>query len=279
MSSERPSTRPFTPYPVTPQRADARMLSKVPEVTVYFWIIKILATTVGETAADYLNMTLGFGLTTTTVVTVVLLVLTLTAQMWIHRYVPALYWWTVLLISVTGTLITDNLTDTFGVPLTVSTTLFAVALVMVFTAWYATERSLSIHSIRTRRREAFYWAAVLTTFALGTAAGDLIAERMSVGYLLSFLLFTGIIAAIAAAHYALGLNSVIAFWAAYIVTRPLGASLGDLLTQPHEAGGLGISGSVVNTVFLVSMIAIVGYLSVTHIDRIEQRRNSFAEGR
>lgn len=246
-------------------------LSKVPEVTLYFWVIKILATTVGETAADYVNTTLGFGLRWTTVIAVVLLIVTLVAQFRASRYLPPLYWWTVLLISVTGTLITDNLTDNLGVPLIATTIVFAVALIIVFATWYLVERTLSIHSIRTRRREAFYWLAILVTFALGTAAGDLISEKLALGYLTSLLIFAGAIAVITFAHYAFKLNAVVAFWAAYIVTRPLGASLGDLLTQPRDAGGLGIGTTITNLAFLAVIVVLVGYLSVTKVDRIEQR--------
>ncbi|MCR8897457.1 hypothetical protein NWF34_10910 [Gordonia sp. GONU] len=251
-------------------------MSKVPEVTVYFWIIKILATTVGETAADYVNMTLGLGLQSTTVVAVILLVVTLVAQFTSTRYLPALYWWTVLLVSVTGTLITDNLTDNLGVPLMATTIVFALALVAVFATWYAFERTLSIHSIRTGRREAFYWLAILTTFALGTASGDLVAEKLALGYLTSLIIFTVVIAVVTAAHYLFKLNMVVAFWAAYVVTRPLGASLGDLLTQPRDDGGLGLSTTATNLVFLAVMVLLVGYLSLTKIDRLEQRDVSHA---
>ena len=251
-------------------------LSKVPEITIYFWVIKIFATTVGETAADYLNGTIGLGLTNTTYVAVGLLVISLAGQFAVHRYIPALYWWIVVLVSVTGTLITDNLTDNFGVPLTVTTTVFACALILVFLAWWAVERTLSIHSIRTPRREAFYWLAILATFALGTAAGDLIAERLALGYGWSLVLFAAVIAAITLGHYQFRLNAVIAFWAAYIVTRPLGASLGDLLTQPTDAGGLGLGTTTVNTVFFVVIIALVAYLSITRVDRLEQRNPAAA---
>lgn len=252
-------------------------LSKVPEVTVYFWIIKVLATTVGETAADYVNMTLGLGLQSTTLVAIALLVVTLAVQFRVNRYIPGVYWWTVLLISVTGTLITDNLTDRYGVPLAVSTTVFAVALVLVFSAWYLTEHTLSIHSIRTRRREAFYWLAILVTFALGTAAGDMVAEKLALGYLTSLAIFAAVIGAIAAGHFLLGLNAVVAFWAAYIVTRPLGASLGNLLTQPADAGGIGLGTTATNVVFLVVMLILVTYLSLTKVDRIEQRDDQPAQ--
>lgn len=254
-----------------PGLVTARMaMSKVPEVTVYFWIIKILATTVGETAADYLNMDLGFGLRGTTAVTVALLGATFVAQFRVRRYIPALYWWTVLLVSVTGTLITDNLTDALGVPLPVSTACFAAALVVVFLAWRLTEGTLSIHSVRTRRREAFYWLAVLVTFALGTAAGDLIAEKLALGYWLSLVLFAAVIALITALHLGLRAGAVAAFWAAYIITRPLGASLGDLLTQPGDAGGFGLDGTVVNLVFLGVIVLLVGYLSWSRVDQIDE---------
>lgn len=244
-------------------------LSKVPEVTIYFWIIKILATTVGETAADYLNMTLGFGLQFTSVITGALLVVALFAQFGVRRYVPAIYWWCVLVISVAGTLITDNLTDHWGVPLEVSTAVFAAMLILLLALWYGVERTLSIHSIRTRRREGFYWATILTTFALGTAAGDLIAERMGLGYRTSLVCFAVVIAAIYLCHRFLGLTAVVAFWAAYIVTRPLGASLGDLLTQPADVGGLAIDSTLVNIVFLMVMVGLVAYLTMSRVDRIE----------
>ena len=167
------------------------MLNKVPEVTLYFWIIKVLCTTVGETAADFLNDNLGLGLTKTTFVTAAVLVVALVFQFRVRRYVPGIYWLAVVLISVVGTLITDNLTDNFGVSLVTTTVVFSVVLAAVFAAWYASERTLSIHTIVTTRREAFYWLAVLFTFALGTAAGDLTAERLAVGYWKSALLFGG----------------------------------------------------------------------------------------
>jgi len=259
--------------PVTKDTAHTvrRAMSKVPEVTIYFWVIKILATTVGETAADYLNDTLGFGLTNTTYVAVGLLIVSLVAQFAIRRYVPVLYWWLVVLISVTGTLITDNLTDNAGVPLAVTTAIFSVTLIVVFSAWYGVEKTLSIHSIRTPRREAFYWLAILVTFALGTAAGDLIVEKLALGYGWSLVLFAGLIAAITVGHYRFRLNAVLAFWAAYVITRPLGASIGDLLTQPADDGGLGVGKTAVNIMFFAVIIVLVGYLTVTKVDRLEQR--------
>src|SRR6185436_13068253 len=183
----------------------------------------VLCTTVGETAADLLNENLGLGLTNTTYIIGALLVAALVAQFRLRRYVPSVYWLAVVLISIVGTLITDNLTDNLGVSLVVTTVAFSIVLSVVFAVWWASERTLSIHTIFTRRREAFYWLAVLFTFALGTAAGDLVAEQFSLGYGVSIAIFGGVIAAIAAAHYALGMNAVLSFWLAYIMTRPLGA--------------------------------------------------------
>jgi uncharacterized membrane-anchored protein len=248
------------------------MLNKVPEVTLFFWIIKILATTVGETAADYLNDTLGFGLTNTTYVTGALLVVLLAFQMRSRRYVPAIYWATIVVISVFGTLITDNLTDGHGVPLATSTSVFTVLLALVFAAWFATERTLSIHSIVTTRREAFYWLTILFTFALGTAAGDLVAEKAALGYGVSVLIFAGVIALITVAHLGLRLNAVLAFWLAYIMTRPLGASIGDLLSQTRHDGGLGLGTTGTSYLFLAIILALVVFLSVTKRDVIERRR-------
>lgn len=244
------------------------MLSKVPEVTLLFWAIKIMATTVGETAADYLNFTLGLGLTVTSVITAVLTTVAIVAQFRANRYIPSLYWTVVLLISVMGTLITDNLTDNVGIPLQVTTIVFSVALAVVFLAWRRVEGTLSIHSITTRRREAFYWLAILLTFALGTAGGDLLSETMSLGYLMSGLLIAAVIGLITAGHLKWGLNAVFAFWAAYILTRPLGASLGDLLTQPTSNGGLGLGTSAVSLVFLALIVGGVGYLTATRKDVI-----------
>jgi uncharacterized membrane-anchored protein len=242
------------------------MVNKVPEITVFFWLIKVMATTVGETAADYLNETLGLGLTGTTLTAAILLVALLIVQFRANRYVPVIYWSVVVVISVAGTLITDNLTDKYGVALQVSTALFAVALAVTFAAWYAKERTLSIHTIYTTRREAFYWAAILFTFALGTAAGDLVAEQFGVGYAQSAILFGSLIAIVAIAHYRFGLNAVASFWMAYILTRPLGASIGDYLSQSRDDGGLGIGTTATSVVFLASILAMVTYLAITRRD-------------
>jgi len=248
------------------------MLNKVPEVTLFFWIIKIMCTTVGETAADYLNVNLGFGLTNTTYFTGALLAVLLLVQFRLRRYVPAIYWAVVVVISVFGTLITDNMTDAYNVPLTTSTALFSVILAAVFAGWYAVERTLSIHSIVTTRRESFYWLAILFTFALGTAAGDLSAEQFSLGYGPSILIFGGLIAAVAVAHYAFKLNAVLAFWLAYILTRPLGASIGDWMSQNNpKYGGLGLGTTGTSYIFLGCILALVSYLSITKRDRTEVR--------
>jgi uncharacterized membrane-anchored protein len=245
-----------------------KMLNKVPEVTLYFWIIKILATTVGETAADYLNTNLNFGLTGTTVAMSGILAIVLVGQFGLRKYVPGVYWLAVVLISVVGTLITDNLVDNFGVPLQTTTIAFSIALAVTFAAWYASERTLSIHSIVTRRREAFYWLAVLFTFALGTAAGDLVAESLNLGYWKSALMFSALIALVALAWRHLRLNPVLAFWIAYVLTRPLGASLGDYLSQDRSAGGRGLGTVGTSAIFLVTILAVVIYLTVTKKDQI-----------
>src|SRR3954452_22534822 len=247
-----------------------QMLNKVPEVTFFFWLIKIMCTTVGETAADYLNVNLGWGLTNTTYFTGALLVVLLATQFRLRRYVPAVYWSAVVVISVFGTLITDNMTDRYNVPLTTSTAVFAVVLALVFGVWYAFERTLSIHTIVTTRREAFYWLAILFTFALGTAAGDLVAEKFSIGYGPSIAIFGGVIALITVAYYAFKLNAVLAFWLAYIMTRPLGASIGDFMSQKsHKYGGLGLGTTDTSYIFLGCILVLVVFLSITRRDVTE----------
>lgn len=260
--SDNASTRSLTSDYAENEARASSLLSKVPEITLLFWIIKMMSTTVGETAADFLNEDLGFGLTGTSFVMGGLLLLALVAQVRARRYIPWIYWTTVLLISIFGTLVTDNMTDRFGVPLTVSTAVFSVLLVITFMIWYRVEKTLSIHSIFTRRRELFYWAAILVTFALGTAAGDLVSEGMNVGYENSLFLFGGLIAATALAYYVFNANAVLTFWIAYILTRPLGASLGDLLSQPHANGGLGLGATDTNYIFLITIIGLVGYLTL-----------------
>ncbi|MED1410663.1 MULTISPECIES: membrane protein [Bacillus] len=243
-----------------------QMLNKVPEVTIFFWIIKIMATTVGETGADFLNTNLNFGLTKTTFVMSALLFITLVFQFRLKKYVPGIYWLTVLLISVVGTLVTDNLTDNFGVALETTTIVFTIVLLATFAAWYVSEKTLSIHSIYTTKREAFYWLAILFTFALGTAAGDLVAESLNLGYWISALIFAALIGAVTVAYYRSKLNAVLAFWIAYILTRPFGASFGDYLSQPHDAGGLGLGTVGTSVIFLATILSLVIYLTKTKKD-------------
>src|SRR5207302_1037568 len=239
-----------------------RMLNKVPEVTLYFWVIKILCTTVGETASDYLSGNVGLGLTNTTFITGALLIATLVFQFQSRKYVAGIYWLGIVLISVVGTQITDNLTDNAGVSLVTTTIAFAIALACAFGAWFASERTLSIHTIFTTRRESFYWLTVLFTFALGTAAGDLVAERINLGYALSVVMFAAAIAAVAVAHFRFKLDAVLAFWLAYILTRPLGASIGDYMSQPRANGGLGLGTVVTSAAFMAAIVGVVIFLTV-----------------
>jgi uncharacterized membrane-anchored protein len=252
--------------------APQKILNKVPEITLYFWIIKILCTTVGETAADYLNTNLNLGLTGTSLVMGSLLLIVLFCQVRATRYIPVLFWLTVVLISVVGTLITDNLTDNFGVSLVITTIVFAIALTVTFMTWYRREHTLSIHSIYTRKRELFYWLAVLFTFALGTAAGDLVAESMNLGYLISAIVFGGIIGAVVIAYYRFHLNAVAAFWIAYILTRPLGASIGDYLSQDRAEGGLGLGTTTTSILFLAAISVMIIFLTITRKDVVTASR-------
>lgn len=252
--------------PTATETTMRQLWNKVPEVTIFFWLIKILATTVGETAADFLNFNLHLGLTGTSAVMALLLAVFMVLQVLAKTYIPWLYWITVVLISIVGTLVTDNLVDNLGVSLETTTTFFGAALIATFTIWYAFEKTLSIHSIFTVRRELFYWAAILFTFALGTAAGDLTAEGLKLGYANSTLLFGGLIAAVTAVFYLFKGNAIACFWAAYILTRPLGASFGDLLSQKTADGGLGLGTVATSGLFLTAIAGLVIYLSATRRD-------------
>ncbi|MBO0914943.1 COG4705 family protein [Streptomyces laculatispora] len=255
-----------------------QMLNKVPEVTLYFWVIKVLCTTVGETAADLLNDNLGMGLTNTSYLMGALLVVSLVFQFRARAYVPGVYWLSVVLISVVGTLISDNLTDNLAVPLETTTAVFGLALAGTFIVWYASERTLSIHSILSTRREAFYWLAILFTFALGTAAGDLAAEKLNLGYWLSAVVFAALIAAVAVAHRTLDFDAVWSFWIAYVLTRPLGASLGDYLSQPVADGGLGLGTVGTSMLFLLVILGLVVFLTRTRRDVTQEAAVSPQEG-
>src|SRR5262249_700548 len=259
-----------------------QMLNKVPEITLYFWLIKVLCTGVGETAADYLNTNLGLGLSGTSYVMSAVLIAALVAQFATRRYKPGVYWLAVVLISVVGTLISDNLVDGYGIPLQTTTIIFGVALVITFASWYASERTLSIHTIFTTRREAFYWAAVLFTFALGTSAGDYLSEQLALGYLNAVLLFAAAIAVVAVAHFRFRINAILSFWLGYILTRPLGASIGDYMSQAKADGGLGLGTTVTSFIFLGTILALVVYLAVTRVDEIpmgsERRKRTGTPG-
>jgi uncharacterized membrane-anchored protein len=249
------------------------LLSKVPEVTLWFWIIKILCTTVGESFADWINTTLGLGLDMTALIFTVILAAVLAWQLRLNRYVPFVYWLAVVVLSVTGTLYTDILTDDLGVPLAVSTSVFAAALAIVFGVWYARERTLSIHSIVTRPRELFYWLAVLVTFALGTAAGDWTLELTGWGPGTSVLLPAGLIVLIVIG-WRLGANAVLSFWLAYILTRPLGANLGDWFASASADHGLGLGTALTSVIFLSAILATVVYLTRTRSDVIAEHERT-----
>jgi uncharacterized membrane-anchored protein len=243
--------------------AEPATLNRVPTITISFWLIKLLAVTVGETAADYLAINLGYGLATTTWFMSAVLAIALMVQFAQKRYVPLPYWVAVVLISVVGTLITDNMVDNLHIPLQVSTLFFTVVLALTFGAWYAVERTLSIHTIYTTRREIFYWLAILFTFSLGTAAGDLVSEQFGLGYLLTGILFAAIVVTIAIAYFAFRIDGILAFWLAYILTRPVGASLGDLLSQPGEYGGLGLGTVITSWIFLGTIALVILYMTMT----------------
>ena len=234
----------------------AGWLNKVPEVTLAFWVIKIMCTTVGETGADYLAVNAGLGQTVTRVGMTALLIAALLVQFRKRSYTPWIYWLTVVLVSIVGTQITDLFTDGLGVSLYLSSSVFAVLLAAIFAVWYAVERTLSVHEIFTRRREIFYWSAILCTFALGTAAGDLATEALELGFTWGLVIFSGLIAATYTA-WRMGGNAVLTFWLAYILTRPLGASLGDLLTQAKAYGGLGLGAMWTSALFLTVIVLLV----------------------
>lgn len=239
-----------------------KMINKVPAVTLTFWVIKILATTVGETAADFLSTTLNMGLVNTSYVMSGILLLVLIFQFRAKKYVPGIYWLAVVLLSVVGTLISDNLVDNLGVALSTTSIIFGTALIMVFVWWYISEKTLSVHTIDTTRREFFYWAAILFTFSLGTSAGDLISESSGLGYAYATLLFAAFIGLVYLAYKYLKLNAILAFWLAYIFTRPLGASLGDLLSQPKNLGGIGLGTTITSIIFLITILSLVTSLTI-----------------
>ena len=258
--------------------------NRVPRVTVDFWLVKLLAVTVGETAADFLSDNLGLGLSNTSLLMSAVLIAALIWQFAQKRYVPMVYWIAVVLVSIVGTLISDNLVDNLGITLETTTVAFGLALAVTFAAWYAVEHTLSIHTIFTTRREAFYWLAILFTFALGTSAGDLAAEGLGLGYLQAGLMYGALIAAVAIGYYGFRLDGILAFWIAYILTRPLGASFGDLLSQAKADGGLGFGTVVTSGLFLLGIAGTIVYMTRSHdgeekaAEAMEQKPSARAAG-
>jgi uncharacterized membrane-anchored protein len=244
--------------------AARQLISKVPQITAFFWIIKILTTAMGEATSDYLYFSHGVVIAGT--IGAGGLAIALILQFRARRYNAWLYWFAVVMVAVFGTMAADGLHVKLGVPYAVSTSLFAICLAIIFAVWYATERTLSIHSIYTMRREAFYWATVMATFALGTALGDLTATTFHLGYLGSGVMFTVIIVIPGLAYRGLGLNAVLAFWSAYVVTRPLGASFADWLGVAHSAGGLDWGRGTVAVILTIPIVVLVAYLAVTRLD-------------
>lgn len=255
-ASGRTTDRTLDGYSGRSADPTADWLVKVPAITLGFWIVKILCTTVGETGADYLAVGAGLGQPLTRSLMAALLAAALALQLHTRRYTPWLYWLTVVLVSVVGTQITDLLTDGLGVSLYLSTGAFALMLAAIFVVWYRSERTLSIHDIVTLRRESFYWAAILCTFALGTAAGDLATEALHLGFARGAVAF-GALIALTYGVWRLGGNAVATFWIAYILTRPLGAALGDLLTQDRSYGGLGMGAMWTSALFLSVIVLLV----------------------
>lgn len=262
---------------MTNSSAAKTLLVKVPAVTAVFWIIKILATTVGETFADYLNGVFAdaFKLSDNQSLVVVsaimgtVLAVLLVIQFVVRKYIPVIYWSTIVFISVAGTLVTDNLHDGLGVELWITTTVFAILLALVFWLWFRTEKTLEMKSINTRKREAFYWLAILLTFALGTSAGDQFAESFGFGYASSLAIFAGAILVVWILWKRKLISSVTAFWVAYILTRPMGASIGDLLASSHKEGGLALGTTNTSIVFLVCILVAVAYLSISKRDELK----------
>lgn len=246
----------------TPTTTSQTLFSKVPAIALSFWIIKILCTTVGETGADFLAVNAGLGAPLTMALMGGLMVIALALQLRTARYTPWAYWLTVVLVSIVGTQITDFFTDILGVSLMLSTPIFAVVLAAVFYLWYRVEKNLSIHEIYTTRSELFYWAAILCTFALGTAAGDLTSEASGFGFGWGTVIFASLIAATYTA-WRMGANAVLTFWIGYILTRPFGAALGDLLTQTQQAGGLGMGTAWTSALFLTVILLLVGFAQWT----------------
>ena len=266
------TSAPAIPRPISSRfpSTGRALLNKVPEITIWFWIIKILCTTVGESFADWIAVDLNVGLINTTVIFTVVLAAVLTWQIRLPKYNAFSYWLAVVVLSVTGTLYTDILTDKYGVSLAITTPVVAAMLAVVFGVWYRKEGTLSIHSIVSVPREMFYWLAILLTFALGTAAGDWTLELTGWTPGVAVLLPTFLIAA-TVVGWKLGANAVLSFWIAYVLTRPLGANLGDWLAKEKQLGGLGIGTLGTSAIFLFAILGTVIYLAIKRPDVIDDK--------
>lgn len=245
-----------------------RMLKKVPEVTIFFWITKLLTTGMGEVFSDYivthLNPIIGLS------VAALVLIGSFILQLKVRKYIPSIYWLVVVMVSIFGTVAADVVHVGFGVPYIASTLFFAFALLITFIIWYKMEKTLSIHSIYTTRREILYWSVVMGTFAFGTAAGDMTASTMHLGYFTSGLLFTGLLAIPIIGNKLFKLNEIFSFWFAYIMTRPVGASFSDWSAVSQKHGGLGFGGGPVTLILTIIIVALVGYLSFSQKDVIDE---------
>ncbi len=247
---------------------------KVPRVTALFWVVKVLTTALGEATSDYLIHRVGLhnkpALAAIVFVTGVVLLVALAWQLSLRRYVTGVYWFAVAMVAIFGTMAADAVHVQFGVPYAASSLVFAIVLAVLFYAWWSREGTLSIHSVFTRERELFYWAVVMATFALGTAVGDLTAFTLHLGFLASGLLFTALFAVPAVGYRWFGWNSVFAFWFAYVLTRPLGASYADWLAFPTKAGGLGIGHGEVAAALTAVIVILVAVMAVSGNDRPER---------
>ena len=245
---------------------DKRLINRVAGITIFFWIVKILSTTVGETAADFVAVDMNIGLMATTLLMGAVTVGVVFWNFKMKKYFAPAYWFLIVMMSIEGTLITDVLVDNFGISLITLDIVFTIMMISGFYLWHTEEGTLSIHKITNNRREVFYWLIVLTTFALGTGVGDTVSELLDFGYLNSLILFGSIFIIAGGLFYAKILDGVTAFWIAFIVTRPIGASLGDLFIQLPQDGGMGISAGIINITFFTAIIAIVSYLTISKID-------------
>ena len=245
-------------------RNAAGVVLKVPEITLYFWIVKLLSTAAGESASDYLVYDINKYLAV--VLGFAGLIGALALQLAVRRYVTPIYWLAVVMVAVFGTMTADVLHIVVGVPYAVSSAFFAVSLAVIFVLWHKSEKTLSIHTIYTRRRELFYWATVIATFALGTATGDMTATTLGLGYFVSILLFAVLFAMPGLAYRFTGLNGVVAFWFAYVITRPLGASFADWLGRSPALGGIGFGMGPTTLCLSILIVGLVAYLTVTGVE-------------